>query len=66
MSDVRDTLFDAATGADYDFKTIDIPGATGQEPHNSIEVAAVIDGQQEPPKLSYFNIFLLQLYISIN
>jgi len=66
MSDVGDTLLDVAIGTDHDFKIIDMPGGTGQETNNSVEVSAKIDVQQEPRKLSYSNIFLLQLYISIN
>ena len=66
MSDVGDTLLDVAIGTDHDFKIIDMPGGTGQETNNSVEVSAKIDVQQEPHKLSYSNIFLLQLHISIN
>lgn len=47
MSDVGDTFLDAATGADHDFKHIDMPAATRQEPHYSAQVSTEIDVQQE-------------------
>ena len=53
MSDVGDTFLDATTGAGHDFKPIDMLGATGQEPHNSVQVSTEIDGQQEARTFPY-------------
>ena len=67
MSDVGDTFLDAATCADHDFKPIDMPGATRQEPHNLVQVSTEIDEQQEARTFPYYDIlFSLQLLISIN
>ena len=53
MSDVGDTFLDAATCADHDFKPIDMPGATRQEPHNLVQVSTEIDVQQEVGTFPY-------------
>jgi len=69
FGNVQWPLVDTAIGLDHDLNSVDMLArneldATGQEPHNLVEVSTQIDVEQEPSKQSYSNIFITALHLN--
>ena len=69
FGNVQWPLVDTAIGLDHDLNSVDMLArneldATGQEPHNLVEVSTQIDVQQEASKQSYSNIFITALHLN--